>query len=180
MTPKTATSRTSRSEHGETGTGSGRTARLRKEISETREELGETVAALAARTDVAGQARKKASQVRAEVRESADAAVTAVREHGVRLATRVEQQFPVAVDRSRQKLTEWGRALRRWTVQAGRQLAQGSRDIGTGLRDRTPEPVRARVSQAVESGRRHPGRVAAAGLVTVVLVRRWRRNGKRR
>jgi ElaB/YqjD/DUF883 family membrane-anchored ribosome-binding protein len=45
---------------------------IRQEIEATREELGETVEALAAKTDVTGQARRKLDETRAAVSDKAD------------------------------------------------------------------------------------------------------------
>jgi hypothetical protein len=47
---------------------------LRGEIAETREELGETVEALAAKTDVKAQAREKQEQAKAKVGETVEQA----------------------------------------------------------------------------------------------------------
>lgn len=53
---------------------------IRQEIEATREELGETVEALAAKTDVAGQARRRLSEARATVSGKADDAFGRARE----------------------------------------------------------------------------------------------------
>ncbi|HET9721246.1 MAG TPA: DUF3618 domain-containing protein [Solirubrobacteraceae bacterium] len=53
---------------------------IRQEIEATREELGETVEALAAKTDVTGQAKRKLSEARATVSEKADGAFGRARE----------------------------------------------------------------------------------------------------
>jgi hypothetical protein len=45
---------------------------IRQDIEATREELGETVEALAAKTDVTGQAKRKLGETRAAVSEKAD------------------------------------------------------------------------------------------------------------
>lgn len=47
-------------------------AQIREEIAATREELGETVEALAAKTDVVGQAKHKLEETKASVSERAD------------------------------------------------------------------------------------------------------------
>lgn len=47
-------------------------AEIRREIDATREELGETVEALAAKTDVAGQAKRKLQETRAQVTGTAE------------------------------------------------------------------------------------------------------------
>jgi cell division septum initiation protein DivIVA len=45
---------------------------IRQDIEATREELGETVEALAAKTDVTGQAKRKLDETKAAVSEKAD------------------------------------------------------------------------------------------------------------
>ena len=56
-------------------------AEIRAEIDETREEMGETVAAVAAKTDVKAQARARVDEVKANVHHKADEAKAAAREH---------------------------------------------------------------------------------------------------
>jgi ElaB/YqjD/DUF883 family membrane-anchored ribosome-binding protein len=53
---------------------------IRAEIEVTREELGETVEALAAKTDVAGQAKRKIEETKAQVSEKAEDVIGKVRE----------------------------------------------------------------------------------------------------
>lgn len=55
-------------------------AQIREEIAATREELGETVEALAAKTDVVGQAKHKLEETRTSVSEKADEVLGKVRE----------------------------------------------------------------------------------------------------
>jgi len=55
-------------------------AQIREEIAATREELGETVEALAAKTDVVGQARHKLEETKASVSEKADEVLGKVKE----------------------------------------------------------------------------------------------------
>jgi hypothetical protein len=72
------------------GTASADPAELRAEIARTREDLGETAAALAAKTDVKARFRTKA----AEVAGRTTATAGTVRD---RLATTVRRPVPVAV-----------------------------------------------------------------------------------
>ncbi|HZU59982.1 MAG TPA: DUF3618 domain-containing protein [Solirubrobacteraceae bacterium] len=53
---------------------------LRAEIEETREELGDTVEALAAKTDVKAQARRKVAQVKSSAGEKKDELLGKARE----------------------------------------------------------------------------------------------------
>jgi hypothetical protein len=54
-------------------------AELREEIAHTREELGETVEALAAKTDITGQAKRKLHETKATVSEKADEVIGKVK-----------------------------------------------------------------------------------------------------
>ena len=54
--------------------------RLRREIEQTRSELGETVEALSHKADVKAQARQRAEQAKTEVREMVEHAKTEVRQ----------------------------------------------------------------------------------------------------
>jgi len=59
---------------------SGNPAEIKQEIEETREELGETVEALAAKTDVAAQAKRKLEETRSQVSEKTDEVIGKVKE----------------------------------------------------------------------------------------------------
>lgn len=60
--------------------GTGHPLSIRQEIEATREELGETVEALAAKTDVTGQAKRKLDETKAAVSEKADGVFGKARE----------------------------------------------------------------------------------------------------
>lgn len=53
---------------------------IREDIEATREELGETVEALAAKTDVAGQAKRKLEETRSHVTDKADEVIGKVKQ----------------------------------------------------------------------------------------------------
>lgn len=55
-------------------------AEIRREIDATREELGETVEALAAKTDVAGQAKRKLQETRVQAGDTAGQAAAGARQ----------------------------------------------------------------------------------------------------
>jgi hypothetical protein len=55
---------------------------IRTEIEETREEMGDTVAAVAAKTDVKAQAKAKVEDVKAQAKEKAEEAKGAAKELG--------------------------------------------------------------------------------------------------
>jgi hypothetical protein len=54
---------------------------IRADIEQTRDEVGDTVEALAAKTDVKAQARARVDEVKANVHAKADQAKAAAREH---------------------------------------------------------------------------------------------------
>jgi Protein of unknown function (DUF3618) len=54
---------------------------IRREIEQTREEVGDTVEALAAKTDVKAQARARVDEVKANLHAKADEAKAKAREH---------------------------------------------------------------------------------------------------
>ena len=65
---------------GSAATGSGDPEEIRQEIEETREQLGETVEALAAKTDVKRQVKRKLDETKASVADKKDEAFGKARE----------------------------------------------------------------------------------------------------
>jgi len=122
---------------------------VRQEIERTREQLGETVEQLAAKTDVKGKAAATAARARAQ----AAAQVSKVRGQ---LAGR-----PAA---ARQKVAAAG-ATAKTQLQAR----------AAPLRDATPEPVRRAVAKGAGTvkQRRAPLAVAALMLIAGYVALRW-------
>ena len=60
--------------------GTGDPISIRQDIEATREELGETVEALAAKTDVTGQAKRKLEETKSGIADKADGALGRARE----------------------------------------------------------------------------------------------------
>lgn len=81
-------------------TGTGDPTQIRQDIASTREELGETVEALAAKTDVAGQAKRKIEEARANVSEKAEEMFGKVREATPETAAAGAGQAVVAARRN--------------------------------------------------------------------------------
>lgn len=73
---------------------------IRQEIEATREELGETVEALAAKTDVTGQAKRKLGETKAAVSEKADDVFGKAREATPDTAAGLFSQVLAAVRRN--------------------------------------------------------------------------------
>lgn len=81
-------------------TGAGDPTQIRQDIEATREELGETVEALAAKTDVTGQAKRKLEEARATVSEKADEMLGKVRDGTPETAVAGAGQAVVAARRN--------------------------------------------------------------------------------
>ncbi|MEU6093080.1 DUF3618 domain-containing protein [Streptomyces sp. NPDC047085] len=124
-------------------------AELREQVEHTREELGQTVQALAAKTDVKARAQEKA----AEAKEQAAAK-----------AGELKEQATVKAGELKAKAAEQARAK---TAQAG-QLWE----------EKTPDPVRQKTAQGAQLAR-HNRKVllAAAGVAAVVWLACRRRKG---
>ena len=75
---------------GPTGTEEQRPEEIRAEIGETREELGDTVAAVAEKTDVKKQAKAKVDDVKAQAKEAAPESPA----EGVQQARTLAEQNP--------------------------------------------------------------------------------------
>jgi hypothetical protein len=136
---------------------------LEQEIGQTREDLGETVAALAAKTDVKARAADKArgltSRMTSKASHAGDEAATR--------AGRARGQLAGQAGR--------GRTLLGATPPASRQLGkEAAARIAA-----TAAPARQAGQRAVAAARQRPVRAAAVAgtgvLVLAVLVRAWRR-----
>jgi cobalamin biosynthesis Mg chelatase CobN len=129
---------------------------LRHEIEQTREQLGETVEQLAAKTDVKSQARAKAAAVTGRVKDK--------------------------TAQIRAKAGDGGAGVRSQaagkTVQARQQATAAKNQIqarAAGAWQAAPEGVRRTVAKGASTAnqRRAPLAVAAAVLITGYLVFRW-------
>jgi Protein of unknown function (DUF3618) len=135
---------------------------LQEEIERTRQHLGETVDALAAKADVKARAQDKASQVKAQAQDKAGQVKAQAQEKASLLTRRLKIKAAQA-------------RLRAGVVAASaRQRAAGTT---ASVAKVTPEPVKQAAGNAVASTRRHRGPVAAAvgaSVLAWLLIRRWR------
>ncbi|WP_432086566.1 MULTISPECIES: DUF3618 domain-containing protein [unclassified Streptomyces] len=121
---------------------------LREQAEHTRDELGRTVEALAAKADVKAQAGEKV----AEVREKAAVATERAKEKAVVAADLVKEKTAVVTDRAREKATQ-------------------AADL---VQEKTPDPVleRAEVVAHKAKANRTPLVAGAAAVAGFLLVRR--------
>ena len=129
---------------------------LRQDIERTREQLGETVEALVAKTDVKAQARERVSH----------------------LTERLKGTTAQARTQLSQKTTDVKQAASTNGAQGRDQLQARATAVGSKVRDVTPEPVQraARHAAARTSPRQATIVAVAAGvaLIGFILVRRRR------
>jgi hypothetical protein len=129
---------------------------LQEEIERTREHLGETVDALAAKADVKSRAQEKASQLTGWLKSK---------------AAQADVKAP-AQEKARQLS-----GLLKNTAAQGRHRAATA---ATSISKAAPEPVKGAADNAASATRRHrvplAGAVGAigAGVLAWLLIRRWR------
>src|SRR4051794_10192735 len=83
---------------------------LRSEIEETREELGDTVAALAHKTDVKARAKDKVAETRERVEEKKDEAAAKLRETKDDVAAKVQEKTPEPVQQRAEQVAGTAKA----------------------------------------------------------------------
>ncbi|MGW9450002.1 DUF3618 domain-containing protein [Streptomyces sp. NPDC055632] len=121
---------------------------LREQAEHTRDELGRTVEALAAKADVKAQAGEKV----AEVREKAAVATERAKEKAVVAADLVKEKTAVVTDRAKEKATQ-------------------AADL---VQEKTPDPVLERAEAVAHKAKanRTPLVAATAAVAGFLLVRR--------
>ncbi|MFF3911614.1 DUF3618 domain-containing protein [Streptomyces sp. NPDC001848] len=132
------------------------TEELRVQLEHSRKELGQTVEALVARTDVRARAQEKA----AEVKEQAVVKAGELKAKAVGVAHQVQDRLPdTVVDKA-------ARAV-------GEARAQASQ-AGRVWEEKAPEPLRRKAARGARAARdkRTVLLVAGAGAVTLWLARR--------
>ncbi|MCX5231278.1 DUF3618 domain-containing protein [Streptomyces sp. NBC_00233] len=137
---------------------------LRKMAAHTREKLGQTVDALAAKTDVKAQTMEKAADLRTHAAAKAAAITGQLRETAEHAAQLAKDKSPdPVVDKAAHAAAQ----LRGTAARAG-QLAT----------ERTPDLVADKVGQGAAAARayRTPLLLGAAALGVLLLVRRSRRH----
>ncbi|WP_314413117.1 DUF3618 domain-containing protein [Streptomyces sp. DSM 40484] len=129
-------------------------AELRRQIEETRTQLGDTVEELAAKADVKARAKVKGDELKGKAAE----------------AGQVVQG----------KAVQAGHVVQEKATVAGHVVQEKAAEAGHVVQDRVPQPVLDGATAAVRAGRRNPKAVliAAAGVVVVTVLLR-RRNGHR-
>jgi hypothetical protein len=141
---------------------------LRQDIERTREQLGETVEALVAKTDVKAQAKDKVGQLTGRLKGTTAQA----KEQATARVTQARDQLTSKTSDAKQAATANGASARN-------QLQARATVVGGKVRDVTPEPVQrvARQAAARTSSRQAAIAAAAAGvaLLGFILVRRRRR-----
>ncbi|MCX5174555.1 DUF3618 domain-containing protein [Streptomyces virginiae] len=139
---------------------------MREYVERTRDELGRTVEALAAKADIKAQTEKETVVMKQQTAEKASLIADQFREKAGRAAQLVRDRTP-------------GPVLDK-TAQAAAQVWDGATRAGQYAADKTPDPLleKAGRAAAVARGNRTPLLVAGAVIITLVLVRRSR--GRRR
>jgi hypothetical protein len=133
---------------------------LRQQVEATREELGRTVEALAARTDVKTRARHKA----AAMREQLGAKGAHTRALGAQAKAQVAETVPRALRTARTRIPEPVRE------KTGRAAAKAG-GTATQVLERAPEPVREKARAAGERPALLLG-AAGGGIVLWLAMRR--------
>jgi Protein of unknown function (DUF3618) len=140
---------------------------LQQEIEQTREQLGETVEQLVARTDVKARARAKADELTGRVRGKTSQART----RAVARAGKMRDQLASKTGGTGQRAMSWGTA-------ASQRLSGRLVAAGTPVRKATPEPIRQALAKGASSARQRRAPLAVvAGVLTFgyLVIRWWRR-----
>ncbi len=142
---------------------------LAGEIERTREQLGETVEALAAKADVKGRARRRGAEVTGNLRGRARAAKDKVTEQAGELR-----------DEAAAKAAQAKNAAQGAGAPVAGQVASRAAAAGRAVRDITPAPVQRSAGRAVVIVRGHRGKAAAAALAATALILAWLAARRRR
>jgi cobalamin biosynthesis Mg chelatase CobN len=141
---------------------------LRQDIERTREQLGETVEALVAKTDVKAQAKEKVNNLTDRLKGT----TVQAKEQATARVTQARDQLASKTSDAKQSATTNGATARD-------QLQARATVVGGKVRDVTPEPVQraARHAAARTSPRQAAIVAAAAGvaLLGFILIRKRRR-----
>lgn len=140
---------------------------LQQDIKQTREQLGETVEQLVAKTDLKARGRDKA----AELADRVKAKTRQARTQAAGRAGKVRDQLAIKTEGTGQKVMSYGTAARQ-------QLSSRLVAVGTPVRQATPEPVRQAIAKGASNARRRRAPLAvAAGVLFFgyLAIRWWRR-----
>lgn len=151
---------------------------LREEIERTREQLGATVEALAAKADVKAQAQQKLSQLTGRLKTAA----TQAKRQGVTRAGQVQRQLADKTAGPRQKAGSISGTAAGQVKTATGQFKQGAATAAASISKVTPEPVQRAAGNAAKTARKHRGPLAAAAgaigaaVLAFLLILRRRRS----
>ncbi|MCW8099320.1 DUF3618 domain-containing protein [Streptomyces tauricus] len=139
---------------------------LRRQIEETRSQLGDTVEELAAKADVKGRAKARGAELKGK---ASDAGHT------------VQGKAVQAGHVVQEKATEAGHVVQEKATEAGHVVQEKASWVGHAVQERVPQPVRDAATAVVQAGRRNPKPVliAGAGVVVAAGLLRRRHNGHR-
>ncbi|MGW3423278.1 DUF3618 domain-containing protein [Streptomyces phaeochromogenes] len=148
---------------------------LRRQIQETRGQLGDTVEELAAKADVKGRARARSAELKGKASEAGHV----VQDKAAQAGHVVQDKATEAGHAVQGKAVEAGHVVQDKAVQAGHAVQDKATRAGHVVQDNVPRPVRTAVTNAVQAGKRHPGPVliAGAGAVVAAGLLRRRHNG---
>ncbi|WP_077801329.1 DUF3618 domain-containing protein [Streptomyces sp. JHA26] len=147
---------------------------LRRQIEQTRSQLGETVEELAGKADVKGRAKARA----ADLRDKAGAMTVQLRSSAAQAGHTVQEKAGRAGHTVQEKAGRAGHTVQEKAGRAGHAVQEKAGHTGHTAQHRARQPVPERVRGVVRAGKRHPRPVllagAAAGAVVAagVLVRR--------
>lgn len=148
---------------------------LRMRVEATRQGLGETVQALAAKADVKARAREKSTAVRHQVAEKTAHVGAQLREKATHAAHAVQDRTPEPVRGKAAAATE---QVRGKTAAAGGQVRGTAVHVAELARDKAPEPVREKAGKGMRVVRanRTPLLAVGAAIIVVLMVHRSRRH----
>jgi Protein of unknown function (DUF3618) len=148
---------------------------LLAEIDRTRQELGDTVEALAAKADVKARAQQRAAEVSGQLKDR----LTGLRLQLAGRAGQLKGDLTGKAAGGRQAVTNGGKTVLGAGQPAARRLSQRGAQAGTAAWAATPEPVQRRAKQVARTVDQHRGpAIAIAGATAVVagwLAIRWLR-----
>jgi hypothetical protein len=140
---------------------------LKQQIEQHRDQLGETVEQLAAKTDVKGRARAKVAGLSGRVKSTTGQAGKQAADRAVS----IRSQFASQTAATRQKAVSAGGTGKN-------RLQTRAAAVGAPVWEATPEQVRRAVARGASTARQHrlPLAVAAGALILGYLaIRQWRK-----
>ncbi|WP_330289617.1 DUF3618 domain-containing protein [Streptomyces sp. NBC_00576] len=136
---------------------------LRRRVEATRQGLGETVEALAAKADVKARAQEKTTAVKHQVAEKTAHVGAQLRDKATHAAHAVQDRTPEPV--------------RAKAAAAGGQVRGKAVHVAELARDKAPEPVREKAGQGMRVARANRAPLLAVGaIIALLMVRRSRRH----